>query len=332
MNKDYYKILGVTEFESAENIKIAYRKLARQYHPDIAGNNKTTIERFKEINEAYQILSNKTKKAEYDRARSFYSYAQSTKKDTSNQKKESNNETNTEKKGFHFSWEEFLSKRQSEQTYKNENKKTPRNGKDIYTDIEISVFEALSGVTKTINMLHAQPCPKCNGKKFVNGSICPKCYGKGENSIYKKFTVKIPANVKNKSKIRLAGEGEKGTNGGQNGDLYLTIHILESKTYKTDGLNILKNIQITPHEAVLGTEVSITTINGNLKVKIGANTKNGQKIRLANCGIVQNDKIGDMILTVEIQIPNHLTQEEIELYKKLREISSSSTRDDNYDR
>ena len=331
MTKDYYKILGIAEFESAENIKNAYRKLARQYHPDVAGNTIEALQRFKDINEAYQILSNKIKKDEYDRARKFYNYANQNSKKEKEFKSKEQKEKSFEKKSFNFSWEEFLSKKQGEQSYRKE-EKVIQNGSDIYTDVEITIYEAMSGVTKTINMLQTQPCPKCQGKKFSNGSICSKCSGKGNFTNYKKFSVKIPAGIKNKSKIRLAGEGGKGLNGGKNGDLYLTIHINETKNYQTEGLNILKTITITPQEAVLGTEVSVTTLNGNLKVKIGAETKNGQKIRLANCGIVQNDKIGDMILTVEIQIPNHLTQEELELYKKLKEISSKIVRDDNYDR
>ena len=330
MTKDYYKILGITEFETADNIKIAYRKLARKWHPDVAGSSSDAIERFKEINEAYQVLSNKTKKAEYDRARSFYKYAQSTteKKYKDTTKKEQANDSNTDKRGVRFSWEDFINKKYYEQTFqKKEEKKNPRNGEDIYTDIEISIFDAMSGATKSINMLQSTPCTKCNGRKFNNGSICTHCNGKGVFTSYKKFNVKIPAGVKNKSKIRLAGEGEKGLNGGKNGDLYITIHIAEPKTYNTEGLNILKTISITPYEAVLGTELTVSTMTGNLRVKIAPQTKSGQKIRLANCGIVQNNKIGDMILTVEIQIPNNLTNEEIELYRKLQNIASNKTRD-----
>jgi DnaJ-class molecular chaperone len=189
----------------------------------------------------------------------------------------------------------------------------------------------MSGTTKTINMLQTIVCPKCEGRKFVNGAVCSHCKGKGETTTYKKFNVKIPARIKNLSKIRLAGEGEKGINGGNNGDLYITIHIKETKSYKTDGLNILKTIPITPYEAVLGANVRISTLQGNLNIKIAPNTRNGQKIRLAGCGIVQNDVIGDMIVTVEIQIPKNLSEAEIKLYKKLAEISTSNIRDELYD-
>lgn len=327
MTKDYYKILGVAEFDSADNIKTAYRKLARKWHPDVAGNSADAISRFKEINEAYEILSNQIKKAEYDRARKFYNYAKGINIGQEAGENEEVNKKESKTSGFSFNWEEFLSKKHREAGFKKEEAKAPKRGEDIYSDIEISVFEALSGVSKTINMLQTQVCPKCSGRKFINGSICPHCKGKGETTNYKKFSVKIPAGVKNNSKIRLAGEGSNGINGGSNGDLYITIHILEPKSYKTEGLNILKTIAISPYEAVLGTEIKISTLTGNINVKIAHNTQNGQKIRLAGCGIVQNNKIGDMILTVEIRIPRDLTDEEINLYKKLREISSSNIRE-----
>lgn len=334
MSKDYYKILGVTEFETAENIKSAYRKLARKWHPDIAGNSEDVILKFKEINEAYEILSNNVKKEEYDRARRFYNYAKEN--NTQTQYKEQTNEgkttTNPDKKGFNFNWEEFLSRKHRQEGFKKEEAKAPRRGDDVYSDVEISIFEAVSGTTKTINMLQTSICPKCNGRKFVNGALCSECKGKGEHTNYKRFTVKIPAGVTNKSKIRLAGEGSKGINGGADGDLYITIHIKEPVNYKTEGLNILKTIPITPYEAVLGTTIKISTVNGNFSVKIAPNTQNGQKIRLAGCGIVQNSKIGDMIITVEIRIPKNLSDEEINLYKKLADISSNTIREDIYDR
>ena len=266
MTKDYYKILGITEFETQEAIKNAYRKLARKWHPDIAGNSAEAVLKFKEINEAYEILSNKIKKEEYDRARRFYSYA------TSNENKfKSEEKKHEEKKGFSFN--SFNWKK----TYE---KPAPKRGEDIYSDIELSVFEAVSGTTKTVNMLQTQVCPKCGGRRFINGSICKDCRGKGEFTNYKKFTVKIPAGIKDKSKIRLAGEGGSGINGGVNGDLYITIHIKEPKTYKTEGLNILKTIPITPYEAVLGANIKVSTIKGNVSVKISPNTQNGQKLSI----------------------------------------------------
>lgn len=337
MTKDYYKILHISENSTQEEIKSAYRMLARKWHPDVAGNSEDVIVNFKDINEAYETLSNEIKKADYDKARRFYSYSgfgasannggkNGEKKDTYQKEKKEENQKTTSKQTYHtkdsfkFSWEDFFFKTQRQE------KDIAKKGKDIYSDIEISIFEALGGTTKVINMLQTNLCPKCHGRKFVNGSECPFCKGKGETSTYKRFNVRIPAGISDKSKIRLAGEGEKGINGGVNGDLYLTVHIREPKGYKTEGLNILKTVPVTPFEAVLGANIVIPTLTGNVSLKIAPNTRNGQKIRLSGCGIEQNNKFGDMIVTVEIQIPKNLSEEEINLYKRLAEISTSTVR------
>ncbi len=327
MSKDYYKILGIAEFETAENIKSAYRRLARKWHPDIAGNTSEAMKRFKEINEAYEILSNQTKKAEYDRARKFYNYATAEKKINNETFKET---TNPQQKDIFSNFSDFFSRKSNANTEKEI--KIPKRGNDIFSEIEISVLESITGTNKIINILQTRPCPKCNGRKFINGSLCQHCQGKGEISNYKKFTIKIPEGISNKSKIRLAGEGEPGVNGGLNGDLYLTINIKEPKEYKTEGLNILKTIAITPFEAVLGTTIKISTLDGIINFKIAPMTQNGQKIRLAGCGFAQNEKFGDMIITIEIKIPTEISAEEISLYKKLSKLSASNIRDTDYDR
>ena len=329
MTKDYYKILNISENSTQDEIKSAYRRLARKWHPDVAGNSNEAINKFKDINEAYETLSDSIRKSNYDKARKFYSYSsvnikEETKTTKSTSTKENNfkntKQTYHTKDSFKFSWEDFFFKSQKQET------SAPKKGKDVYSDIEISIFEALGGTTKVINMLQTNICPKCGGRKFVNASECSFCKGKGETSTYKRFNVKIPAGISDKSKIRLAGEGEKGICGGANGDLYLTIHIKEPKGYKTEGLNILKTIPITPFEAVLGANISVPTLKGNISLKIAPNTRNGQKIRLSGCGIEQNKQVGDMIVTVEIQIPKNLSDEEISLYKRLAEISTSSVR------
>ena len=181
MTKDYYKILGVTEFNTADEIKNAYRKLARKWHPDIAGNTEDVIVMFKNINEAYDTLSNPIKKNEYDRARRFYNYA---KESSERKEKSSYKKTETAKKGFSFNWEDFILRKKRNESFKEEH--LPQKGADITTDVEISVLEAIEGITKVVNMLQTQMCPKCKGRKFVNGTICQHCNGKGEETTYKK--------------------------------------------------------------------------------------------------------------------------------------------------
>ena len=354
MSKDYYKILGISEACTTEEIKSAYRRLARIWHPDVAGNSAEAVNKFKEIAEAYEILSDKTKKAEYDTIKRFYNYSsantsgkyrtQEERKSTTapNNKKEHNvkKEHNTEAEnkhsaGFNFAWDDIISKykkytdkfnnlnNNTKEEFKSEVKyRGVKRGNDINADVEITITEAINGAVKVINMLSTQVCQKCKGKKFINNNICPHCNGKGEISEHKRFTVKIPAGIKDYSKIRLSGEGEKGINGGRNGDLYITVHIKSPLDYRTEGNNILKKITIAPYQAVLGCNVNVKTLDGNVTVKISPNTQSGQKIKLNGCGIEANGKIGDMILTVEIQIPKTLSNQEIELYKKLEELAS----------
>ena len=340
MTKNYYAILGVNESCTNEELKCAYRKLARKWHPDVAGNTVDVVAKFKEINEAYEILSDSNKRADFDKINRYYNYS-STKKTTETATKPDFKNTNTQdnkqedknQTGSKFSWEDFLSKyRKYANRYQNTSKpKEPKygnaqRGKDINTDVEVTISEAINGTIKVINMLHTEVCQKCGGRKFVNGSVCSHCHGKGEVSDYKRFTVKIPAGIKDNSKIRLSGEGEKGINGGQNGDLYITVHVKSPLDYKTEGNNILKTVTIEPFEAVLGGNITVKTLDGNITVKISPNTQNGQKIRLSGCGINLNGKIGDMILTVEIQIPKNITSEEVELYKKLKQLSAQNVR------
>ena len=359
MTKDYYKILGISENCTEQEIKSAYRRLARKWHPDVAGNSDDVVKKFKEINEAYEVLSDKSKKSEYDTINRFYNYSST--KTTSEKQEKSENTTrpdfkNTHKDNsktddnkashFNFNWEEFLSKYKEYAKKYNDKNNTERNeergnktkqstnakygnakkGKDISTEVEITIAESINGTTKVINMITTHECEKCGGRKFINGTLCRHCNGTGEKSEYKRFTVRIPAGVKDNSKIRLSGEGENGVNGGRNGDLYITVHIKAPLEYTTDGNNIIKQLTLTPYEAVLGGNISVKTFEGNINVKISPNTQNGQKIRLSGCGINVNGKIGDMILVVEIQIPKKLSEEEIELYKKLRDISSHSIR------
>ncbi len=340
MTKDYYKILELTELCTDKDIKAAYRRLARKWHPDIAGNTEEAVKKFKELNEAYQTLSDRLQRYTYDTARKYYNYS-STKKaqTTENNKtttnpnpnpnpqsaKESKENTKQNNSNFNFNWEELLSKYKkftNKECKKNtSNQPLPKRGRDINTDVEITISEAINGTTKVVNMLHTCVCPKCGGRKFVNGSICTRCSGNGEVSDYKRFSVKIPSGIKDKSKIRLAGEGEKGLNGGANGDLYITVHIKAPLDYTTEGLNILKTVYITPYEAILGGNISVKTTDGNVTVKITPCTQSGQKIRLAGCGLSSNGNRGDMILTVEIQIPKTVSKEEVELYEKLKNIS-----------
>jgi DnaJ-class molecular chaperone len=339
--KNYYEILGVSSDVSLEDLKSAYRKLARTYHPDIAG--ESGVEKFKEITEAYETLSDETKRKRYDILRGIFSYNKSTADKTTQKeaqkayRQSKNQEDIIKEANKNFNNNKTSQKNNSAQEFSNilndiidgfkaqqNTKKTvnkPINGDNIVTDVVISMAEAMSGVSKTVNILSSSECTNCHGRPFANGMNCPVCDGTGVVSQHKKITVKIPANVKPNSKIRIPSEGNIGMYGGKNGDLYLNVVIENNSNFKYDDLNVLFTIPITPPEAVLGTTINVPTTNGNILMKIMPKTSSGQKYRLAGQGLTKNGKTGDMIVTVNIEIPQNITDEEIELYKKLKDFN-----------
>ena len=229
--KNYYSILGVTPDSSDAEIKSAYRKLARKYHPDV---NPYGTARFKDITEAYETLSDAKKRIQYDTVNGFFKSSPkqekqhtSSNKADSEYKKQASFQNHTEPK---MSKEEFSKKINDifEEFSKPKSKKektTPKRGEDLYEDIFVNIKEAVNGAERVINVMHSTACPNCKGRKFINGSLCHLCKGTGEKVEHKKITVKIPKNVKNGTKLRIPQEGSSGLNGGKNGDLYLKIKI-----------------------------------------------------------------------------------------------------------
>lgn len=336
--KNLYEILEVCSTASASGIKAAYRKLVRKYHPDLNGGDGICVKKFKEITEAYEILSDTEKRKNYDILRGFYKetsrtkYTEADKAYKSNQKetKKTTEERHTENFSniFNDILEGFKKTTSSttKQTYKTKQLQ-PERGSDVYTDVSITFLEAMEGTTRTINILHTEACKNCEGRTFMNGGKCPICNGLGEQSLHKKINVKIPANIKHGSKIRIANEGNIGYNGGKNGDLYLNIKIENDFKFKYDGLNATITIPIAPFEAVLGTSIDVMTPNGKMKMKVTPNTQNGQKFRLIGQGLKQGNKKGDMIVTVSIEVPENPSREEKELYEKLKKITKSNIRE-----
>lgn len=343
-NKDLYKILGISFDAAEEEIKSAYRKLVRIYHPDVS-KNPQNADKFKEIQEAYEILSDKEARKKYNILRGFYreeikknaetktvrkenkydSFVKEAKKRTQREEK---NETFT--KSINEALDNLFYGKKLNKTA--EKTQIPRDGEDITVDVVISCFEAINGTNKKVNILHTEPCTNCNGRKFINGAVCSKCGGTGEQSLHKKINVKIPSGVKTGSKVRISKEGNKGIFGGKDGDLYLNITVQKNPYYEFDKLDILCTLPITPFEAVLGCEVSIPSSDGNITLKIPPKTSSGQKLKIAGQGLENKTKTkrGDIIITVQIKIPQNISKEEQELYLKLKNISKSDIRKDFY--
>lgn len=349
--KNYYEILEVSVDSTTSEIKTAFRKLARKYHPDI-NKEPDAIEKFKDITSAYETLSNPVEREKYNTLKGYFKTEKSTTSSkraeeeyrenksktnyssdiNNNQTKNSPNNKDKQKdktkKEPPFSllklfklW--FVKFKKNERT-KNNHK--PKKGDNITTEISISPEEIITGSKRIINVRTTQTCPKCLGHKFVNGGKCSNCSGSGEISKTKKITVSIPKGIKEGAKLRLKGEGASGKNGGPNGDLYLNVKIETKTKIHFDKLNIYYNVPISPYEAALGEEITIPAFDGKIKLKLPPNTCSGQKFRIAKQGIKKNGKIGDLIICVSIEFSHDLSEDEIKLYEKLKNLSKDDVR------
>lgn len=305
--KDYYSILGVDKNASLDDIKKAYRKLAKKYHPDANPGNKEAEEKFKDINEAYEVLSDPEKKRKYDAFGNGYDFKNGYDFDPSqfgfgnNWRYEFRTFGGRDHSDFFnmifgnngFDFEELF--RPSNRTKRGIN--YAYDGEDIETEIEITPEEGFMGVEKRI-MLRRK-----DGEKTI--------------------TFKIPRGVKNNEKIRLQGQGEPGANGGRNGDLYLIVNIKSDGRFLLEGNDLITNMDIMPWDAALGGEATVDTLDGKIRVKIPEGIQTDSKIRVAGKGYIdRNGRRGDLYIKVRIMNPAFITHEMKELYEKLRQVSS----------
>ena len=344
--KDYYDILGISRSASQQEIKSAYRKLARKYHPDV---NKASDAqaKFKDINEAYEVLGDETKRKRYDQLGSSWQ-----------QGADFNVPPGFE--GFNFSnfggggasaggFSDFFSaifgdmmsgsasqgysqgfssgnfrdfsqfsqnaqRRSSSQSQPKEKD----NSLDIIQNVNLSINDIINAPKKTITISAYQQCSSCHGSRQ---GFCSNCAGTGLEKITKNITFQVPKFVKAGQKIRLKGEGKKDAYG-RVGDVYLVVKI-QDKEYDFDGDNLIKDVELLPYEAVLGCEKQIITPSGKVKVKFPAKTSSGKKLRLKEMGLNQkNGQKGDLEIRVKIVVPDELSDEAIKLYEKLKEINS----------
>jgi curved DNA-binding protein len=294
--KNYYKILGLDSSRASdEDIRLAYRKLAKQYHPDVNPNDEIAAERFKDINEAYQILGNEDSKRKYDRIHFAYRI-----KDSFNVK------DGVSAGGFSDFINMFVGKAPKQNVVtnlnKDDDKDLPVPGENLESEIEITLDEAFNGTEKKLAF------------RQTNGKL-------------KTISVKIPKGIRNGSKVRIAEQGKPGKNGGKTGDLFVKVKIAEHERYKLDGTNFIIDLPITPWEAVLGCKMEVQNIDSNILITVPAGTQSGEKLRIANNGYYDGyGGRGDLLLNVRIVVPKELTKEEEVLFNKLKQISRFSPR------
>ena len=288
--KDYYKILGFENNKvSLDEIKNAYREMAKKYHPDLNGNNNKAEERFKDIGEAYNTLSNSKQRRKYDRLWYYY---------IGRKNKQNKNYRDAKIKDFMELF--FGEKKDKEEEKKSKNE--PEKGEDIYTEINATVFEAYFGAVKQIEF------------RTVKGGS-------------KKIDVKIPSGIRNEEKIRVIGQGKNGKNGGKNGDLFIKIKIKDTPTLKLRGIDLYTDLLITPWESALSEKVSIQGIDEEHLIDIPKGIQSGEEIIIKGKGYRDGKGgRGNLIAQVKIMMPKQVSQEEINLLKRLRDVSKFNPR------
>ena len=352
---DYYEILGVRKDATKDEIKSAFRKMARKLHPDVNKAPDAEV-KFKELGKAYETLMDDNKRATYDR----YSEEGLNNAGFDSQGPFANGfgDLNDIFESF-FGGFGFGSSRRVDPN-------APQRGENLRLDIELSFEEAVFGVEKEVKIDHLETCPTCHGTgakegcepticptcggrgqvqqstRTVLGNIsqivtcptchgkgkiisqpCPDCHGEGRKNVEKKLNIKIPQGVDNGSKMRLSGEGDIGINGGPAGDLYVVLHVKPSDYFMRKEMDVYTHCTISPAQAALGDSVTIKTLDGEKEISIPAGIQSGDKITIKGAGvpsITSASVRGNQIVIITILTPTHLSNEEKMVYEKLYEI------------
>jgi molecular chaperone DnaJ len=375
MTEDLYKILGVDRKASTADIKKAYRKLARKYHPDVNPGNASAEERFKKISDAYAVLSDPKKRAQYDEYGAGY-FRQS---GGQNQARSSGNPF----EGFDFDFSKTGSYQQQRPDSFRDffrdifGRQEPVRegsvqGQDLHYNLEISFMDAYRGVTtemqlqtpsvcdrcggsgsepgspvQTCHVCHgtgqvqsssgpfrvAHVCPNCKGSGKIHATKCRDCHGKGTVSKMQKIRVKIPPGVDTGSKVRVAGKGHPGQNGGSHGDIIITIKVKDHAYFKRNGKNILLEIPVSVPEALLGARIPIPTPGGTVKMTIPPACNVDQVFRISGKGFqdIKGGKTGDLMVKVRIVTPPHVREDAKNLVREFDRLNHYDPRKGMFD-
>lgn len=356
--RDYYEVLGVSKQATDDEIKSSYRKLAKKYHPDI-NKEPGAEEKFKEVQEAYEILSDKTKRAQYDQ----FGHA------AFDQSGAGFNGFNTGGfsggfGGFGDIFSEFFGGGQT----RSSRRSGPQQGENSFVSIKISFMDSIKGKEIELPITYDEPCTKCGGtganssqdictcstcngtgtirqkQQTFLGTIettgacttcggtgkiiknkCTSCGGKGFNRKKVNINVKIPAGISDGQQLRVQGKGQRGVNGGPNGDLFIEVRVQPDNFFQRDGNNIHVELSIGIVDASLGGEVEIPTVYGNVKLVIPEGVQNGQSLKMAEKGVkdLRTGQIGAQIVHIKVKTPTKLTQEQKDLLKKFNDIEQT---------
>lgn len=320
--KNYYEILGVSRTASEKEIKQAYRRLARQYHPDLNPGDKSAEAKFREINAAYEVLSDPEKRKRYDQFGDQWQYAEQFAKagGQSGVRWGFSPGTTAFEYGDLTDFGDILSSLFGDSGFGSRTRRGPQRGQDIEWPIEVTLEEAYRGSTRLIQVQTAEPCSACAGTGRVGSRLCTMCGGSGGKAVPKRLEVKIPRGVRDGSRIRIAGEGGPGFAGAAKGDLYLVVKILPHKGFERKGDDLHTEVAVPLATAVLGGEVRFASLDGGLALTIPPETQNGRVFRLPGKGMphLGDTACGDLFVKLRVVLPTNLSEEERRLFEKLR--------------
>lgn len=329
--KDYYEVLGVKRDATDEQIRQAYRKLARKHHPDVNPGDKVAEDRFKELNEANEVLSDPEKRKRYDQlGANWKNGAEFTPPPGWGRVNVEVDDLGGMFGGGGFSdfFETFFGGARtagpSEHRRRGARNRGGR-GQDAEAEMEISLEDAHAGGRHRITLQGTRPCAACGGKGVTSGVVCMTCRGSGQILSPKTIDVNIPPAAREGSVIKVGKQGQPGTS--EPGDLYIKLKIKPHPIFTVSGDDITAEVPISPCEAVLGATIDAPTIDGKAEVKIPAGAQGGQRLRLRGQGLnKRSGGRGDQYVKLKIVVPTHPTDREKQLYKELSEASSFNPR------
>ena len=346
--KDYYEILGVSRDANQQTIKSAYRKLARKYHPDV-NKSPDAQAKFKDINEAYEVLGDETKRKRYDQLGSswqqgadfnvppgfegfnFSNFGGSGSSaggfsdlfsgivgDIMRQQAQNQRSRTYTNFGDFSQFGDFSGQRTYSRSASGSQSKKKEENLDIVQNVYLTVDDLIKCPKKSIIVSTYQECQVCHGSRQ---GFCSNCSGTGLEKVSKSLTFQVPKFVKEGQKIRLKGEGKKDAYG-KVGDVYLVVNISDDN-YEISDYNLVRDVELLPYEAVLGCEKHILTPNGKIKIKIPKMTSSGKKLRLKDLGLPKKDGAkGYLEARIKIVLPKEISREAVELYENLKKINS----------
>jgi DnaJ-class molecular chaperone len=325
MPKDYYQILGVSRNASEKDIKQAYRRLARKHHPDVNPGDKSAEAKFKEINEAQEVLSDPEKRKKYDQLGDNWQYADQFNKAGAQgpfgggQPQYQTYEWDGAEAGDLGSIFERMFRGGSGPS---RTARRTKRGADVEHPLEVTLEEAFSGTSRILQTQAEDICQVCGGRGALKNAPCYACGGAGRVLRPKRLEVKIPPGVKTGSRVRVAGEGSSGLAGGAKGDLYLIVTVIPHSMFERREDELYVDVSVPLMVAMLGGEVEVPTLKGKVSLKIPEETQNGKTFRLAGLGMPHLGSVGrgDLFARVKVILPANLSPREKQLFQELRKV------------